>query len=121
MSIPEREIIKALADNRLRVVPAADEIYLSHNSMRYRVRMIHQKTGLNPLDFWDMRELMKQYGIERDGDTTPLGYMDRQLTRCRINYDREKERGANKEVLQNIARKISYYKAAVDALRASGD
>lgn len=114
--IPERDIIKALADNRLRVSEAAQGLYLNRNSMHYRVDVIRRKTGLDPTHFWDMCELIKMYDIERDGETTPLGYMERQLTRCRMNYEREKARGAEKEVLQNIARKIGYYEAAVRSL-----
>ena len=52
---------------------------------------------------------------------TPLGYMERQLAKCRINYEREKDRGAPKEMLQNIARKIGYFEEAVKALREVAD
>ena len=119
--IPERDIIKAIADNRLRVSEAAQALYLNRKSMAYRVESIHKKTGLYPLDFWDMCELVKRYEIEREGELTPLGYMERQLAKCRINYEREKERGAPKEMLQNIARKIGYFEEAAKALREVAD
>ena len=55
---------------------------------------------------------------EHNEELTALGFMERQLTKCRINHAREKERGAPVEVLKNIGRKIGYYEAAVEALKA---
>ena len=48
---------------------------------------------------------------------TPLDYMPRQLTKQRLNHDRELARGAPEEQLHNIRQKIGYYEAACDALR----
>ena len=48
---------------------------------------------------------------------TALEYMEKQLQKHRLNYDRELLRGVPEEMLYNIALKITYYKAAVDALR----
>ena len=48
-----------------------------------------------------------------------LEYMEKQLQKHRLNYDRELLRGVSEEMLYNIALKISYYKAAVDALRVN--
>lgn len=120
MGMHDREIIKALADNRLNMTQAGQQVYLSYRTVQYHVDAIHKRTGLDPRDFWDMCELIKMYDIERDGETTPLGYMERELTRCRMNYERAKERGTKKEELVNIARKIGYYEAAVRALRSNG-
>ena len=50
---------------------------------------------------------------------TALEYMEKQLKKHRLNYDRELLRGLSEEMRYNIALKISYYKAAVEALRNS--
>lgn len=52
---------------------------------------------------------------------TPLDYMTRQLTKHRLNHDRELARGAPEEQLHNIRQKIGYYEAACDALREQAD
>lgn len=119
--IPERDIIKALADNRLRVSEAAQGLYLNRNSMHYRVDVIRRKTGLDPTDFWDMQELCRRYEIYREGELTALGYMERQRTKCYQNWQRERERGAPPEVLANIMRKIGYFEEAIEALNMKGD
>ena len=48
---------------------------------------------------------------------TSLEYMERQLDKHCINYDREYNRGVPDEVLHNIELKIGYYEEAVKALR----
>ncbi len=48
---------------------------------------------------------------------TALEYMENQLIKNRLNFDREFGRGAPEEMLNNIRLKISYYEAAVEALR----
>ena len=48
---------------------------------------------------------------------TALEYMEKQVQKHRINYNREVLRGAPEYVLQNIRAKIEYYEAAVEALQ----
>ena len=48
---------------------------------------------------------------------TPLEYMENQLIKHRLNFDREFAREVPEEMLQNIRNKISYYEAAVEALK----
>lgn len=48
---------------------------------------------------------------------TALEYMEKQVQKHRINYNREVLRGVPEEMLQNIRAKIEYYEAAVEALR----
>lgn len=48
---------------------------------------------------------------------TALEYMEKQVQKHRINYNREVLRGAPEDVLQNIRAKIEYYEAAVEALQ----
>ena len=52
---------------------------------------------------------------------TALEYMERQLQKHRTNLECESARGVPEEQLQNIEKKISYYEAAVDALKKVGD
>ena len=48
---------------------------------------------------------------------TALEYMEKQVQKHSLNYDREYRRGASEDVLYNIACKISYYEDAVEALK----
>ena len=49
---------------------------------------------------------------------TALEYMERELLRNRLNFDREAcRKGVTAEQLENIRKKISHYEAAVDAQR----
>lgn len=49
---------------------------------------------------------------------TALEYMEKQLHKHRLNYDKELARGATEEMLYNIAMKCTYYKSAAEALRS---
>lgn len=48
---------------------------------------------------------------------TALEYMERQVHKHYMNLEREFERGAPEEVLNNIRLKIGYYEMAVAALK----
>ena len=51
----------------------------------------------------------------------PIEYMEQQLIKHRLNFDREATRkGVTPEQLENIRKKIAYYEAAVEALREVG-
>ena len=50
---------------------------------------------------------------------TALEYMQKQVHKHRMNYKRESQRGVSEEMLENIKKKISYYEAAVDALKGA--
>ena len=49
---------------------------------------------------------------------TAIDYMEKQLRKNQRIYNSEFKRGAPEEILRNIEKKISYYQAAVDALKA---
>ena len=51
---------------------------------------------------------------------TTLEYMEKQVNKHRINYNREVLRGVPDEMLQNIQKKIGYYEEAVEALKKVG-
>lgn len=48
---------------------------------------------------------------------TALEYMEKQLQKHRVNYNREILRGVPEEMLQNIRLKVGYYEEAVEALK----
>lgn len=56
----EREIIMALAKNDLKVEAVAKEVYRSRSGVLYIVDKIKKKTGLNPLCFYELVELVKE-------------------------------------------------------------
>lgn len=49
---------------------------------------------------------------------TTLEYMERQLSKHKMNYQRAFDNGSPQNQLDNIADKIRYYQDAVDAIRA---
>ena len=51
---------------------------------------------------------------------TALEYMEKQLNKHRLNYERESARGVPADMMYNILMKIHYYEAAVEALRKVG-
>lgn len=54
----QAEVILALADNGLVKSRAAKALYRSLTGIIYHIQNIHEKTGLDPLDFWDMQKLV---------------------------------------------------------------
>ena len=48
---------------------------------------------------------------------TALEYMEKQLSKHRLNYERELARGVPEKMLNDIMAKIGYYEAAVNALK----
>ena len=52
---------------------------------------------------------------------TALEYMEKQLQKHRLNYERESARGVPQEMINNILNKIGYYAEAVDALKKIGE
>lgn len=47
---------------------------------------------------------------------TPLEYMNKMLTKQKLNLEKETARNAPKDVLRHVKKKIGYYEAAVEAL-----
>ena len=48
---------------------------------------------------------------------TAIEYMEKQLKKHRLDYERETARGVPEEILHNIENKIGYYEAAIKALK----
>lgn len=64
----DKDVIVALADNRMNVTDAARYLCLHRNSVLYHVRKIYQKTGLDALDFHDLCDLYQMVAIERNNN-----------------------------------------------------
>ena len=58
MSEQEAKIIFALARNQLSISRAANDLTYHRNTIFYHVKKIRKKTGLDPLDFYDMVNLI---------------------------------------------------------------
>ena len=63
----DKEIIKAIADNRLNLAAAARASFRGLTTVRTHVTKIRKETGLNPQDFWDLIKLLKMIGVIVDG------------------------------------------------------
>lgn len=53
-------VIKALASCSLRPYRAAKKLNYHPNTMTYHIDQIRKETGKDPLDFYDMCELLKE-------------------------------------------------------------
>lgn len=53
------KIIVALADCRMNVSEAARQLYAHRNTVAYHIRRIKKITGKDPLNFYDLCDLMK--------------------------------------------------------------
>ena len=58
--------------------------------------------------------------VEKGKTMTALEYMEKQIDKHWKNFEREFKRGVPYEQLFDILDKVSYYKAAADALRKVG-
>lgn len=48
------DVIRGLADNRMSIGATAKAIYMCGNNVRYHIKQIKEKTGLDPQDFYDL-------------------------------------------------------------------
>ena len=56
----ECDIIMALANNDLKIAMVAKDVYMSRSGVLYNIGKIIKKTGLNPLRFYELIELVKE-------------------------------------------------------------
>ena len=61
------EIINGLAFSSMNMAETARMIGCARNNVIWHVNAIKEKTGLDPLDFFDLQELYKIAGGEEDG------------------------------------------------------
>ena len=60
MTIRQAEVIVGLAKNNMNALATARAMFVHPNTIHYNVRMIHRNTGKNPLDFYDLCELLPE-------------------------------------------------------------
>jgi DNA-binding PucR family transcriptional regulator len=68
MTITQAEVIKILAKNSINAAATARELFMHRNTVDYHIRMIYRNTGLNPLDFYDLCELLRRATAVLEGD-----------------------------------------------------
>ena len=52
------DIILSLADNNMVVTRVAKAVFMHRNSVLYRIRRIKKLTGLDPMNFYDLHNLL---------------------------------------------------------------
>ena len=52
------EIVLALADCQMRAAAAARKLYMDHTSVLYHIKVIKNITGKDPMNFYDLCELV---------------------------------------------------------------
>ena len=60
----KRTILETLAKNNMSVTSTAKELHYCRTNIQYHLYNIHQETGLNPQNFYDLIELLEMYGIK---------------------------------------------------------
>jgi DNA-binding PucR family transcriptional regulator len=62
------KVVFALADCGLNPSRAARKLFVHRNTVLHHIGEIKSYTGLNPLDFYDMEELLESFKeVEEDG------------------------------------------------------
>ena len=59
------KIILSLADNRMMVSEVARELYVHRNTAVYNIGRIREITGKDPLNFYDLYDLVRMVKKER--------------------------------------------------------
>ena len=60
----QKEIVKAVADNDMKISKAAEELHLHRNTIKYHRKTILRTTGLDCLNFYELQKLLNM--IEGD-------------------------------------------------------
>jgi DNA-binding PucR family transcriptional regulator len=58
MTLRQAETIVSLAKNNMNARATARSMFVHHQTVIYNIKMIRRKTGLNPLDFFDLQKLL---------------------------------------------------------------
>lgn len=58
MTPTRRNIILALADSAMNPTAAARKLFYNHTTVRYHIGIIKRITGLDPMNFYDLCELV---------------------------------------------------------------
>lgn len=58
MTLRQAETVVSLAKNNLNARATARSMFVHHQTVIYNIKMIQRKTGLNPLNFFDLQKLL---------------------------------------------------------------
>lgn len=65
LSPVEKELVQALADCDMNVSNTAAELHVNRGTVQSRIERLYTRTGLNPLNFYDLNELLYMEVEER--------------------------------------------------------
>lgn len=68
MTITQAEIILKLAENNINAAATAREMFMHRNTIDYHIRMVYRNTGLNPLSFYDLNQLVRKATAVLEGE-----------------------------------------------------
>lgn len=68
MKITHAEVVKGLAEHNFNVAAVARELLVHRNTIDYHIRMIRHETGLNPLNYYDLGELLRRANAVLEGE-----------------------------------------------------
>lgn len=68
MTTTQAEVIVTLAKNNMNTTATAKELFLHRNSVYHHIRMIQLNTGRNPLNFYDLCDLLKKAKAVLEGE-----------------------------------------------------
>lgn len=54
----QAEVIVGMAKNNINAAATARDMFMHRNTIDYHIRMIYRNTGKNPLNFYDLMELL---------------------------------------------------------------
>ena len=58
LTATQAEVVIKLAKNNINAAAAAREMFMHRNTVDYHIRMIYRNTGKNPLNFFDLLDLL---------------------------------------------------------------
>lgn len=65
ISAAEKQIVLAFAKSNMNLSKAARKTYMSRHGVEYRLNNVRKKTGLNPMEFYDLAYLVNAIDKER--------------------------------------------------------
>ena len=68
MTILQAEVIMALAKNNMNTTATAKDLCFHRNSIYHHIGMIRRNTGLNPLNFYDLCDLLRKAKAVLEGE-----------------------------------------------------
>lgn len=68
MTITQAEVITQLAKNNMNTSAVAKSMFMHRNTIYHHIYQIQRKTGLNPLSFYDLCELLRRATAVLEGD-----------------------------------------------------